>query len=133
MNKELAKILKDTKFEPNNGLEERVYSKVLKKEKYLTRIKLYLFSFLGLISLVGFIPAIKMLLSDFTQSGFYEYSSLLFSKGALFSAGKELILSVVESLPTLSILLPLALIFIFIMSLRYAMKQIIRGQLSLSF
>jgi hypothetical protein len=70
----------------------------------------------------------KILINDFTQSGFYEYLSLAFStKGLLFSYWKEFAFSLAESLPTMSIVLSLALLFIFFLSLRYVMKQIINN------
>jgi len=128
MSDNLYDIFLNTKHEPESDLVEKTWRKVVLREKRVLRLKLYLFSFIGLVSLTGFIPAFKMLLNDFTQSGFYEYLSLAFSSnGLIFSYWKEFSYSLLQSLPATSIVLSLILVLIFFLSLRYIIKQIINN------
>jgi hypothetical protein len=134
MEKELKKVFHEAKYEEIPDLAENIWLNVVMHNKRIARVKSWAFSLLGLISFIGLIPAWKVLASDLTQSGVFEYLSLVFSNGnSILPYWKELGLSIVESLPMMSIVLSLSLIFILFFSLRYATKQIIRGQLLLSF
>ncbi|MES2023686.1 MAG: hypothetical protein V4439_03305 [Patescibacteria group bacterium] len=124
----------NAKYEPENGLILSIWNTISTREKRIAKVKFWAFSALGVVSLAGFVPVFKALVSDFAQSGFYEYLSLAFGSGGSVSLfWKELALSIAESLPVFSIILLLGVVFIFFLSVRYAMKEIIRGQLSLSF
>ncbi|HNW71426.1 MAG TPA: hypothetical protein PKZ36_01030 [Candidatus Paceibacterota bacterium] len=134
MNKELAKAFKKTCYMANEDLPLVVWKRIIKQKKHALKVKLGIFSFLGTTSLVGFIFMFKTLLSDLSQSGFYQYLSMAFSnKDILVTYWKEFAFSITESLPMASTLYSLTLIFIFFLCLRYAMKQIIKGQLTSSF
>ena len=134
MNQKLKEIFCKSKYEPRVDLAEDIWRVVLSRNKRITNFKLIVFSVVGFASLLGLVPAIKMLLNDLGQSGFYEYLSLAFSSiTSITSYWKEFAFSLAESLPLLSTILSLSLIFVFFLSVRYAMKQIIKGQLSLSF
>ena len=134
MRENLSKAFKKIIYTPNPELSRIICCKIASREKRIIRIKLYVFSIIGSFSIIGFIPAIKALFTEFTQSGFYEYFSLLFSSGKnLTSYWKELSFSLAESLPVFNIIFLFSLIFIFLLSLRYVLKQIIKGQLSFSF
>jgi hypothetical protein len=134
MEQKLTKIFQRAKYEPVPNLSISIWRVITKKERKMARLKLWAFILAGVVSLGGLVPALALLTRDFVQSGFYEYFSLIFSdSGSIFSYWKELVFSLAESLPTMSIILSLTLIFIFLLSLKYAMKQIIKNQLSLSF
>jgi hypothetical protein len=134
MEQKLTKVFQKANYQSDANLSQDIWYFLLKREKRIAKLKLTAFSFVGILSLVGAIPAFKMLATDFAQSGFYEYFSLLFSSnGALASSWKELAYSLAESLPTISIILSLSVVFVFFLSIRYVLKQIIKGQLSLSF
>ncbi|MFZ2072572.1 MAG: hypothetical protein WA101_02060 [Minisyncoccia bacterium] len=128
MEENIKKAFYKIKYAPEPNLTQHICKKIELRDKHFTNIKLYVFSFIGIISFVGLIPAFKMLISDFTQSGFYEYLSLILSSGALSSSWKELVYSIAESLPTVSLLLSFGSIFIFFLSLHFILKQIIKGQ-----
>lgn len=122
----LKNVLNQIKYEPKIELKEKIWLKISTRGKYITYIKLISFSFISITSVACFIPMFKVLINDFTQSGFYEYLSLAFSNGGLFSSyWKEFVYSLLESLPTLSIMYSLTIIFIFFLSLKYITKQII--------
>jgi hypothetical protein len=125
MQDKLVKIFQKAKYEPESDLSENIWRKIITRDKKMTQIKLWAFSFFGLISLAGLVPALKVLTSDLTQSGFSEYFSLIFSDtGVILSSWKELFFSLAESLPIVSITATLLLLFVCFLSLRYLMKQI---------
>ena len=129
MEENLKNAFKKTTYESPNELKDKIWLLLMKRDKRLAYFKLTSFSLVSLLSLAGFIPMFKILANNFTQSGFYEYLSLAFSRGGLFSSfWKDFIYTLAESLPTMSIVLSLALIFVFLLSLRYAIKQIINNK-----
>ncbi|MFA5936611.1 MAG: hypothetical protein WC822_01895 [Candidatus Paceibacterota bacterium] len=128
MEQELIKAFKKAKYEEDTVLAQNIWQSIVVRNKRNTLLRLWAFSVAGLASFMGLIPAWKALLNDLTQSGFYEYLSLAFSNGSSVSSyWKEFSLSIAEALPTMSILLSLSLIFIFFLSLKYVMKQIINN------
>ena len=130
MQDKLTKIFQKAKYGQDSNLEETVWSSIAASERRGAKLRLWIFSLLGLVSLGGLVPAVSVLLNNLTQSGFYEYFSLIFSdSGAVLASWKEFIFSLAESLPLLSIIYTLSLIFVFFLSLRYAMKQVGKNQL----
>ncbi|MFA6324864.1 MAG: hypothetical protein WCX46_01410 [Candidatus Paceibacterota bacterium] len=122
----IKKAFQNLSFSPKDDLSFSILSKILKKEKRIRRIKLVGHSLLGFLSIVGFFPVFKSLFSELAKSGFYEYFSLAFSSGSNITFyWKELMLSLAESLPVVNILFSLILVFVFLLSIRYMLKQII--------
>ncbi len=129
MENNIKKVLASARYKPKHDLGAKIWHELIIKEKRNTYFKITSFSLLGLGSILGFISMFKTLMTDFTESGFYEYLSLAFSKGGIFSSyWKELIFSLAESLPTMNIAISLTLIFIFFLSLKYLSKQIINNK-----
>lgn len=128
MRENLKKAFDKVKCQPESGLAQHIYQEITLRGKRIVRLKLCFFSFIGVISLVGLVPILKILISDFIQSGFYEYISLVFSRTVLSSSWRELIYSIAESLPATSLILSFGIIFVFFLSLRFVLKQIIKGQ-----
>jgi hypothetical protein len=124
----LAKLFCQIKCEPNCRLAENVWCALLERDERIARLKLWGFSVVGFISLAALVPTVRILSDDLAQSGFFDYFSLLavgFSfNSSVFSYWRELGLSLLESLPALIILFLLALIFIFFLSFKYAIRQI---------
>jgi hypothetical protein len=142
MEQKLQQAFKSIKYQQKSDFSENIWQAIVLCDKRNARIKLWVFSTTGLFSLIELAPALKMLFNDFAQSGFYDYFSLLFSSnGSLITFWKDFLLLLAESLPVVSIVLSLTLIFVFFLSLKYAMKQIIKytrlsdgnNRLSLSF
>lgn len=130
MQEKLTKIFQKVKYESDPNLALHIWRAIVVRDKYMARLKLWAFALVGFISFVGLVPALKTLSGDLAQSGFYEYFSLIFSDGgSVLSYWKELVFSLAESLPTVSIILTLSLLFICFLSLRYLMKQISKSQL----
>jgi hypothetical protein len=133
MENRLTKILKSASYKPTSSLNEDIWCTIVKRNKYIARLKLILFSIIGAISIAGLIPAIKALSSDVSASGLFDYLSLAFSSGSsVFSYWKEFSLSIVESLPLMSIMLSLTFLFILCISIKHILRQIIKNQLSIS-
>ncbi len=126
---------------PEANLADNIWKAVIKHNQRIVYFKLTTLSIIGLVSLGSLLPAFRILARDFSQSGFYEYLSLTFSSSeSLVAYWRDFLLLLAESLPVMSITLFLMLIFIFFLSFKYAMRQIIKtarpsdgGQLSLSF
>lgn len=120
MEQKLTKIFQKTKYTPEEELKEIIWNTIKTHQKRSTKIKLWVFSFAGIVSFTALIPTFKILLNDMTQSGFYEYSSLIFTNDkSILLYWKDLVFSLAESLPTTSIILTLSLTFIFFLSLRH--------------
>ena len=116
------------KIEPEFILKDKIWQKIIKREKRIIYFKLISFSSLGIASILGFIPLFKIALNDFIQSGFYEYLSIAFSKNGILSPyWKDFAYSLAESIPTISTLFVLVSIFIFFLSLKYIIKQVINN------
>jgi len=134
MEQNIKKLFHQATYKPKSDLSDNVWHFLTMREKRVARLKLWAFSLVGGTSFVAFVPAIKMVLSDLTQSGFYEYVSLgLSNGGSILSFWKEFALLLADALPIVSIIVSLSLVFIFFLSLRGAMKEVTRGQLSPSF
>ena len=125
----LTQAFRQATYEPSLGLTDNIWRALVIHKKHNAKIKLWIFSLVGIISFAGLVPAFNTLSTDFAKSGFYEYFSLIFGNGSILSYWKELSLSLVESLPIMSIIFTLSLIFICLFSLRHLVKQF--GQLSL--
>jgi hypothetical protein len=125
MEENLKKAFQKAKYEPNGELANKVWRKITVSDRRIAYFKLASFSFVSIASLVGLIPMFQILVRDFAQSGFYEYLSLAFSSGSFVSYWREFMFSLAESLPITSIIIVLAIVFIFFLSLRYMIKQII--------
>ena len=141
MEQKLKKAFSNVKYESNIDLPEIVWKNILLRDKRITRLKLWVFSIIGLASFIAIIPMFRIMSADLAQSGFYEYLSLAFSSGGLIlTYWKDFLSSLAESLPIMSITYSLTLVLVFFLSLKYAMRQIIKStrmsggdQLSLSF
>lgn len=134
MEQKLVKAFCNIKYEAKANLAENVWHAIILHDKRIAHLKLWIFSLIGSGSLLGLIPVLKIMLNDFIQSGFYEYLSLAFSSSrSILAYWKDFLSLLAESLPVISILSSLTLIFIFFLSLKYIMREIIKDQLSLSF
>ena len=133
MNEKLKKNFSEVKYEPSQNLSSAIWRTLITRNERVVRVKLFVFSIISLASGLGLIPVFKLLSNDLARSGFYQYLSLLFSSnGSIASYWQEFMFSIAESLPLASILFLLGLIFVFFLSLRYLIKQIIRNQLVLT-
>ncbi len=123
LQQKLTDIFQKARCEPEGALSHQIWQVIAAREKRNTQIKVWVFASAGIASFAALLPVLKILYSDLSQSGLYEYFSLLFAGGSILSYWKEIVLSVVESLPVLSMVLTLSLIFICFLSMRYLVRQ----------
>ncbi len=124
MRKPLQKIFSQATHEPEQELSSVIWRGICKQEKAEKSRIVWGYSIAGIASLSGLVFIIKDILNSFTQSGFYDYMSLVSSDGgALTKYWKEFTFSITESLPTTSIMLSFLLLFIIFISLRRVVYQ----------
>lgn len=112
--------------EPPQGLLNKILKRI-KREKQLAGIKrrIAIFSFGVLGSAIAFVPVFAAVQAGMAHSGFVDFSSLIFSDfSTVIKLWNQFALSLLESLPVMSMAILLAVIFIFLASLKYLVKNI---------
>ena len=108
---------------PQN-LESGIFLAINHHERFNTKLKLAFQSAIAVVSFGAFFPLGSSLIQAFTNSNFSEYVSILFSGDSAFiNYWQELTLSIVESLPVLSLTLFLAVGVVFLYSLTRALRN----------
>ena len=103
--------------ETPKGLETKITARIKNEEKKMTRIRIFVFGGSSVASFVFSLWAIIYLVKNLKESGFWQYFSLIFSEnGAILSYWRELSLSLVESLPVVSLIIFLSAVGLFIWS-----------------
>lgn len=119
MNKDLHTIFKDAYYTPSHELGASVWNTIVSKQKRKEKYAYYMYTSMGTFSFLSLLFVGKSILSQVSQSGFYEYASLLSSDGGILAVyWKEFTLLLTESLPLTSITLSLFLLFTLAASLR---------------
>jgi hypothetical protein len=134
MEKKLKSALLALKYEAPRGIEEGILRKVSMYEKRASYVKLGSFSLLGVLSVVSIVPVWKMLLIDLSQSGLYQYFSLIFSDGGMIlSNWREFISTIAEAVPATSLIFLFASFFTLALSVKFIIDQIIIKNMSQNF
>lgn len=111
--------------EPPEEIFDKIMHRIHRQERFLAlRRRIIVFS-LGLVgSLAAFIPAFSLMQQSLAESGFTQFSSLIFSDfGIVLTYWQNFALTLLESLPVLSIVAFLATIFIFLESLKFLVRD----------
>jgi hypothetical protein len=88
-------------------------------ERRTARMHTALFSVLSIVFLVASVPALQYAGQQFYASGFYDYLALLFSDSSLvLTYWREFGLSLMESLPSLALLLLIPIVAMLLWSLK---------------
>jgi len=104
---------------PTADLAERVVVRLRREEKKRDRRNLFLSAASVVVSLGALVPALMWFLRDIMQSGFIQFSSLIFSDGvALVGYWREFGLSLLESLPFGSLVTCLVILLVAVASLQ---------------
>jgi hypothetical protein len=109
--------------------EENLLAKIMtriQREKKIRQLRrrLILFSFAAVSSAFTLASAFNALKAEITQSGIMSYFSLLFSDfGIVISLWQEFCLSVLEILPVMAISIFLSAFFVFLISLKFLIKE----------
>ncbi len=111
--------------EPPAGLAEKILLKIKKRQKFLIIRRLVVSSVSAIASIALFIPALKTTQAAVMKSGFWQFFSLLFYDSKIVATNwQSFALSLLESLPVTGLIMILAIIFIFLGSLRFLIKNI---------
>ena len=103
---------------PPQDLEKVILVIIARKERFSMCVQ----AGLSVLSFVTFFPIGSALVHSFSVSSFSQYMSLLFSND-IGTYWQEITLSIIESLPILSIALFLSVVIIFLYSLNRAIKN----------
>jgi hypothetical protein len=122
--------------EPPQGLFEKILKRIQKERRILFIRHVAIFSTMLFGSLTALIPVSRMLISDFSSSGFFNFFSLIFyGFSSISSYWQSLALILLETLPATSIALFLAVLLIFLQSIKSLSKDIKiikQGQLAIN-
>ena len=111
-------------IDPPLNLEDVIFKRIIKERRKSALVRFTLLGGTSLVSLLGLVKAGTLLWQSFIQTGFYEYTTLIFSDGsALASYWKEFAFSLIESLPLISLISLLSITAIFIWSSTKALKD----------
>lgn len=103
---------------PLANLEGRIFARLAEEEKRLARRRLFVFGLADVLSGVGLVLSLVYVASLFITSSFYHYAALFWSDfGVAGLFWRELLLSLVESLPMLGIITSLVVALVLIFSL----------------
>ena len=113
-------------IEPPKELFAKVMKRIHKEERFLAiKRRVAFFSFIMACSAVFFIPAVKMVQAELSESEFAQFFSLLFSDfGIMMASWQSFSLALLESLPVTSIAVFSAVLFAFFGSLRFLTRDI---------
>lgn len=111
-------------LDPPHRLCGEILARIEAKSRQTAKTRFIALGVISLASVIAMIPAFNYLWQEFFASGFYQYLSVLFLDGnTIFSYWKELALSLAESLPILGLVLFLFTVFVFLGSLKLAVKN----------
>jgi len=111
--------------EPPAYLLGKILKRIHKEERLLVLRRVVLFSITFMCSVVAFFPVLNMLLSDFKQTGFLNFLSLGFSDFSVVATyWQSFTMVLLQTLPALSIALFLAILLVFLQSIKSLYKDI---------
>ena len=112
-------------IEPPEELLEKILKRIHREERFLVFRKTIIFSATLVISLIGFIPSFKMLISDINQSGFASFFSLIFSDfSSIATYWQNFAMILLETLPAVSFAIFLAVILTLLQSAKSLFKNL---------
>ncbi len=112
-------------FNPSPQLYLKIMKRLRQEERILAGKKIVLFSIMFAGSSAGLISAGKMLFSQLQTSGFISFASLIFSDFEIIKAyWQNLLIAILEAMPTMSIALCLAILLIALQSVKFLSKNI---------
>lgn len=126
MNDPYKKIVISLKTQhPPAGLANRIGSRIVRARIVRNRIRVSLHGAVAVGSVVMFITALQYTSTEASQSGFYEYISLLISDGKyLASSWKEVSITILESAPIMGAALSLGTLIILTNAIRRGARYV---------
>ncbi len=126
MNNNFEKLFsKLEEVEPSKELRRGILARIDFEKRRSARIRLAFFGFIAMASFIAMIPSFQYIAREFSQSGFYQYFSLIFYDGdAVLSSWKEFALSLAETIPAMEITIFLAVVLSFLISIKLAVRNV---------
>lgn len=110
---------------PPADLLGRVVARLAREKRINSFRRLLFFSFSSAVSLAGIILLFRSVASSLLESGFWRFFSLLFSDFSVVMANwQNFFGSLLESLPIINLILVLALLAVFLESMKLMTKNI---------
>lgn len=111
--------------EPPKELLGKILQRIREERRILVLRRITFLSLLLAGSLIGLVPSFKMLLSDFNQSGFLNFLSLMFSDfSSVATYWKSFSLILLQTLPAVSLVVFLAVLLVFLQAAKFLTKNI---------
>jgi hypothetical protein len=124
MDKNLTRIFCNLQVTPRDHLAADICHVIVLREKRSRHIKLSGYSIIAVVSLAAIIPATISLVDQFGQSGFTQYASLAISDGNVLAGyWKQFAVTLVESIPGISLSIVLGTVLVLGWSSRNAIRQ----------
>jgi len=125
MEKNLQQLFQETSLQPESNLSVAIWQHIRMLDERRRRLQAFFYSLAGLFSFAALFPVIHTLSIQFSQSGLSDYLSLAFSDSSVITTyWKEFALSIVDALPMTTIILSCALLFIFLLSVKRAVRRL---------
>ena len=111
---------------PSAGLFEKIMHRIREEQQLLTiKRRLAVFSVSLIVSASAFIPVLKMVQKELYESGFLQFLSLAFSDfGIIATYWQNFTMSLLETIPAISLTILLITILIFLESLKFLARDI---------
>lgn len=121
----LFRIINSTAMNEENLLV-KIMARIQQEKKIMElRKRLIFFSFITIGSAITLAPAFNALRLELAQSGISQYLSLLFSDySTVIILWQEFTLSVLETFPVMTVIVFLAAVFAFLVSLRFLARDL---------
>ena len=101
----------ETGINPPKDLLQKIMKRIHKEERLLVLRRIFIFSATLIASLVAFVPSLKTLAANFSQSGFFNFFSLIFSDfSSVAKYWQSFGMILLESLPAISLAVFLAVL-----------------------
>lgn len=108
---------------PRKGFCDIVLARIAYARRRRARLRLAREAALFFVSGLALVPLAQYAGSEFYASGFYEYASLLFSDRMALNSWQDFVYSLVESLPSVALLLLATATIALVWSLRRALRS----------
>ncbi|MEN9912824.1 MAG: hypothetical protein RLY66_232 [Candidatus Parcubacteria bacterium] len=110
---------------PSRDLADRISTRIVRARIVKNRISVSLHGAVAVGSMVMFVTALQYTSTEASQSGFYDYMSLLVSDGRyLISSWKEVSITILESAPILGAALSVGTLIILTNAVRRGARYI---------
>ncbi len=112
--------------EPSSALYNRIIARIEREERKTgAYARIVFFGVAALVSVAAFVPAAQELYAEFSQSGFIQFLSLLFSDtGVIALYWQDFLMSLAETLPVFGIMGVAASMFVMLLSTRYLVNDV---------